>query len=419
MGMVHFFLDLINNTREAPIIDLSISAFVFACYWIHRKGFRTLARVMTLSFLNIAFAVYASVMPQEVGVYLFYFPLMGISLAIFGNAERVPRLLFGILSGVLLISLFLSDFNLIGPYQIESANENIYFLINLFFSAFILVVCMNFILIVNEESEKRLHILAEEVKIKNTDLEKTNAELDRFLYSTSHDLRAPLLSIKGLVNIARNESSEAHTKQYLGMMDERANRLDLFIRDIIDYSRNTRTEVNQEIINVHQLVHEIEQNYQFLEGASRIDFQNEISVIEVLTDRGRLSVILNNLVSNAIKYHRIQQLHPWIKVSVEKGEDCLKVTVADNGQGIQADRVDKIFDMFYRGTEGSQGSGLGLYIVKEMVEKMKGSIRVDSTEGEGTTFLVTLPLASAGTAEMPEPVKQQQMVSKHSLIAAV
>ncbi|MBL7859481.1 MAG: HAMP domain-containing histidine kinase [Cyclobacteriaceae bacterium] len=417
MGLFHFFPDLINGTPEAPVIDLFISVVIFSGFWLHRKGFRTVARVVVLLFMNIIFAVYACLMPKEVGIYLFYFPLMGISMASFGSAERLWRIFFSLLSCVLLVSLFLSDFDLIGTYQIEAANENIFFLINLVSSATVLLVCINFIMNINEESERRLHILAKEINIKNKDLEKTNAELDRFFYSTSHDLRSPLLSIKGLVNIAKQEAGNSSVGHYLHLMEDRANRLDLFIKDIIDYSRNSRTEVCQEIINMHQLVQEIGQNYQFLEGASQIDFQNEITVIEVLTDRSRVSVILNNLISNAIKYHRLNQPHPWIRVTVNHADDNLNVVVSDNGQGIQTDRQDKIFDMFYRGTEGSQGSGLGLYIVKEMIDKMKGSIRVESREGEGTSFFITLPLAGIEIEETPAITKQSQSVSRQHLIA--
>ena len=146
----------------------------------------------------------------------------------------------------------------------------LFFIINLISSAFILVMSINFILTINEESEERLHVLAEEVKTKNIDLEKTNAELDRFFYSTSHDLRSPLLSIKGLVNIAKNETSDTKIKQYLTMMNDRVDKLDLFIKDIIDYSKNTRTEVRPEKVNVAKLVEEVQENFQFLEGADKI-----------------------------------------------------------------------------------------------------------------------------------------------------
>jgi len=217
-------------------------------------------------------------------------------------------------------------------------------------------------------------------------------------YSTSHDLRSPLLSIKGLVNIARNETTDGKTKHYLTLMNDRADKLDLFIKDIIDYSKNTRTDVRPEKVDVTELLQEVQENFQFLEGAEKIQFQNEIQVQEAFTDKTRLKVILNNLISNAIKYHHHDQMDPWIKVKMHNGSKTLSIVVADNGPGIDVEHQGKIFDMFYRATERSKGSGLGLYIVKETIAKMNGSIKVESVEGKGTSFVVKIPVSSTQTA---------------------
>jgi signal transduction histidine kinase len=392
LGVIHFFPDVAMGSKEAPVFDLTLSVVTGAGYLFHRKGFHTLSRVLVLCFLNLYLTVYACVMDQEVGIYLFFLPLMTLTIAVFGSRHRILRLSFTIFSATLLLLLFVTDFDLIGPMQFESFNAETFYKINLISCALTLVMCLNFIVSVNEESEKQLHTLANEIKIKNTNLEKTNAELDRFLYSTSHDLRSPLLSIKGLVNITRNETINPPVQKYLSMIEERANRLDSFIKDIIDYSRNTRTELNVEPVDMHQLVHEVEQNFQFLEGASEIDFQNEMMAAEVPVDRQRTAIVLNNLISNAIKYHRLKDNTPWIRTSISRANGSLCIVVADNGQGICAERKERIFDMFYRGTEKSQGSGLGLYIVKEAIQKMKGTIRVESVEGAGTSFFVTIPL---------------------------
>lgn len=417
IGIVHFFPDLFIGTKEAPIFDLIISTVSFGCYTIHRKGFRIAGRVLAVIFLNLILTVYACVMSPEVGIYLFFLPMMALCMAVFGNAQRVLRLSLTFFSGVLLLSLFLTDFNLIGPVQFESANVQTFFMINLISCAFILVVCINFIVAVNEESETRLRSLAEEVETKNRALEKTNAELDRFLYSTSHDLRSPLLSIKGLVNITRNESIKPEVKKYLSLIEERADRLDFFIRDIIDYSRNSRTGLSYDLVNLQQAVIEVQQNFQFLEGAANIDFQNEIIVEDVVVDRNRIMIILNNLISNAIKYHRLDGESRWIKTCVNKTKSMLTIEVADNGQGIHADRKSRIFEMFYRGTERSQGSGLGLYIVKEAVDKMFGKIRVESIEGAGTSFFVTIPVIEVDAARALEQARQQQKERESNLVA--
>ena len=399
MGTVHFVLDLIGGTKEAPVIDMLITVVLFSCYVLHRKGYRNTSRILGLSFLNLCLGVYACLIPSNVGVYLFFFPLMAISMAIFDPKENVLRISFVLLSGLMAVLLFASDFNFIGPYEIGASNVEAFFMINLLSSGVMLVMSVAFMLGVNEESERRLRILAEEVRIKNINLEKTNAELDRFFYSTSHDLRSPLLSIKGLVNITRNETVDKKVIRYLDMMTERADRLDLFIRDIIDYSKNTRTELSRDIVDVTRLVDEVKDNFQFLDGAANIRIQNDIQVDSAITDKTRLTVLLNNLISNAIKYHKQDGTDQWIKVNIYANGSDLEIIVSDNGTGISKDKQSKIFDMFYRGTEISKGSGLGLYIVRETIEKMNGSIRVESIEGEGTSFIVKLPVSSMRIAE--------------------
>lgn len=396
MGLFHFLQDLISGASEAPFIDLFITVVLFSSYWLHRNGYYDAGRILALAFLNLSFAIYACVVPAEVGIYLFYFPLIGISMAVFDSAEKTMRIGFVLLSGTLLISLFVSDFDLIGSYEVDAPNVESFFFINLISSAFILVVSISFVLMVNEESERRLHTMAEEIRIKNKNLEKTNSELDRFFYSTSHDLRSPLLSLKGLVTIAKNETEDEKMQKYLDMMTERADRLNLFISDIIDYSKNTRTEVVRSAVDMRWLVKTVKENVQFLEGAQSIEFTEEILVREVVTDKNRLNVILSNLVSNAIKYHQPLRDYQWIKIKIHKMDDMLCLIVSDNGLGMQEENHAKIFDMFYRGTEHSKGSGLGLYIVRETISKMNGTIRVESVSGEGSSFIVELPVSGRG-----------------------
>lgn len=232
----------------------------------------------------------------------------------------------------------------------------------------------------------------EEIQEKNTLLEKTNAELDRFVYSVSHDLRAPLNSIQGLINISDTTEDINELKQLMSMMKNRVKKLYSFIDEIINFARNTRTEIVKESINLENLTNEIFENAQFRELAASIDFKLLIKEdLNIYTDKGRLSIVLNNLVDNAIKYHR--HSHPGKYVAIKTVEEASHVIiqVIDNGQGIPAQAQEKIFDMFYRASENSKGSGLGLYIVKEMVERIGGEIFLKSEIGEGTTFSLKLP----------------------------
>ena len=180
MGTIHFVLDLIGGSKEAPVIDMLITIVLFSCYLLHRKGYRNTSRILALSFLNVCLAVYACMLSPEIGVYLFFFPLMAVSTAIFEPNEKALRLSFVLLPAFCAILLFATDFNFIGSYEIVAPNVEKFFMINLVSSGVLLVMSVAFMNGVNEESERRLRILAEQVKIKNTNLEKTNAELDRF-----------------------------------------------------------------------------------------------------------------------------------------------------------------------------------------------------------------------------------------------
>jgi signal transduction histidine kinase len=245
---------------------------------------------------------------------------------------------------------------------------------------------------INEQSELRLVELASEVQQRNNDLEKANRELDRFFYSTSHDLKVPLLDIKGAINSAVTEFDDEKVLAYFEVLKERADKLDLFLQDIIDYARNSQTGLKLEPVNITHVIESVVDNFTFVKGADKINFIKEIEVQhEIESDRIRLIIVLNNILSNSIKYHRTDNVSRWIKVKAQYLQDNLVVSVSDNGSGIEDDLQQKIFDMFFRGTNQSRGSGLGLYIVKEIVGRMNGSISVKSKVGVGSEFVMKIP----------------------------
>ncbi len=231
----------------------------------------------------------------------------------------------------------------------------------------------------------------------NAELKKTNAELDRFVYSASHDLRAPLKSILGLINITTKdlEGKQEHNPlamlERLGMLKTSATKLDNFIDDILNYSRNARIEPESNEINFEELVNDVNSNFKFLEGPE-IDFKVIMeNNAKFVTDKKRLSIILNNIISNAYKYSDGAKDNCFINVIFNCDADKATIIVKDNGIGISTEDKDKIFDMFYRSTSRSTGSGLGLYIVKEAVEKLNGSYSVESDLGVGTEIRLEIP----------------------------
>lgn len=229
---------------------------------------------------------------------------------------------------------------------------------------------------------------------QNQELTKVNAELDRFVYSVSHNIRAPLMSVLGLLNLARHDLKTKNIEQYgnyFSMMEGSINRLDDTLKEIIDYSRNSRTEIRRELLDLRELVEEVFQNLIYVPGAEFIEKKIMLEGSPLIySDRLRLSVMLNNLLSNAIKYRDKEKSNNYITVRIQT-EHNLYITISDNGIGIRPEYVMRIFDMFFRATEKSDGSGLGLYIVKETIEKMEGTIAVHSDHTIGTTFSMTLP----------------------------
>lgn len=233
----------------------------------------------------------------------------------------------------------------------------------------------------------------EELALKNEQLAKTNEELDRFVYSASHDMRAPLSSLLGLIHLSEKTDRPEEVGLFLQMMKDRIKTMEGFIKEVTDYSRNTRLDLLPTSVKLETLAREVVQNlaYSVVNKKVRIEVQID-PTLEISTDPNRLKVIINNLVSNAYKYHRFDQPDPFIIIDALKKGDHVLMSVKDNGQGIAAEHHARIFDMFYRAAESSEGSGLGLYIVKETLDKLEGSISVQSAEGKGSEFTVTLPL---------------------------
>jgi PAS domain S-box-containing protein len=245
-----------------------------------------------------------------------------------------------------------------------------------------------------KEAEEKLVEKQRELELKVEELYKSNTELDRFVYSTSHDLRAPLKSMLGLIGIIKESLEHGSIGQMkrLEMLNNSVVKLDAFIEEILNYSRNSRVDVAQEEINFVEILEEIRNSHKFIEGTDGLKLQVEIhQKVKFISDRKRISVILNNLISNAIKYKDASKAESFITVFVECNMENVIITIEDNGIGIAEDKQEKVFEMFYRATKLSTGSGLGLYILKETLEKLEGRITLKSKLNIGTKFIIQLP----------------------------
>ena len=176
------------------------------------------------------------------------------------------------------------------------------------------------------------------------------------------------------------------------MMEKSIVRLDQFIKDIIDYSRNSRVGVQIEEIDLKQLILNSFDDLKYIEGAEQTEkIINIPNDMKFTSDPTRLKVIVRNILSNAIKYGYKPEGEKKIEIKARKNNGSLLLSIMDNGPGIPKDQQGKIFDMFYRLHESKSGTGLGLYIVKETVDRLKGNINIKSAPDKGARFEITLP----------------------------
>ena len=245
------------------------------------------------------------------------------------------------------------------------------------------------------KTEYKLTEQKEELVNTNKQLIKTNSELDRFVYSLSHDISAPLKSIRGLVNLNKIENSPDKSSLYLTKIEASITRLESFIAEVLDYSRTNRKELKPEEVDMPTLVQNIINDFRYLDNFRLIRFDLQFERPTLATDRFLLKVVMANLISNAIKYQRSEEDGgQFISISSHADEKYIKIQIADNGEGIAPEFKEKIFEMFYRGSDTSTGSGLGLYITKEAIEKLHGRIELESELGKGSTFSIFIPLST-------------------------
>ncbi len=244
----------------------------------------------------------------------------------------------------------------------------------------------------NNNLENMVKERTEKLRTTVDKLNKSVSELDRFVYSASHDLSAPLKSILGLLHIARKDPDKNQSDKYLQYIENSIHNLEEVIKSLISYSRNSRMEVKHEPMDLLELVNEVIAELAFLPSAELIDFRIDIPDRQKIdSDRQRLKVILHNLIGNSVKYADYDKTNPFVHISFEEASSNYVIRIKDNGIGIAPEQQPRVFEMFYRGTEKSKGSGLGLFIVKETVSVMNGEISVHSTPETDTTFTVVLP----------------------------
>lgn len=220
-----------------------------------------------------------------------------------------------------------------------------------------------------------------------------NDELNLFVYKASHDLKSPIASMQGLMSLINQSSDLIELKEYYRMISDCLVKFDSIIMELLVLGRITYGELEYEMVDTKKIIDAIICSLQFVNGFNDVSFKITISEDAqwIKTEEGLLTTIFANLIDNAIKY-RNTKVSSFIHIEILNIVDEIVITIKDNGIGIDQSAQPKLFKMFFRATNESTGSGLGLYIVKTSVEKLGGSISVTSELRKGTSIEIRLPL---------------------------
>jgi signal transduction histidine kinase len=252
---------------------------------------------------------------------------------------------------------------------------------------------------INRELEHEIEVRKQtEVSLMNKNLElvRINSDLDNFVYCASHDLKAPIVNIEGLVTALKEEIPQTSQpiNEILHRLDGSLLKVDRTILDLTEVSRLQKTNGKEEKRDIRfaDALADVEQNIQDLiqdnKAAIKVDFSGAETVC---FSPQNLDSILYNLLSNAVKYHP-ENRPPVIEVTSKVEGECVALCVKDNGTGIDLPRHEqKIFSLFRRLNDQVEGSGIGLYIVKRICDNNKCRIKVESAVGQGSTFTVYFP----------------------------
>lgn len=387
--------------------QLSCAAIIALGWYLNRIGHHTVASLMLGIGINLTVMIFSSLEQVSTGLYMFYMTTAVGAYAVFGYEGRNKALLIAVMSIACFLIMVFLPFDILPRHSYTETYIAANLIFNFLISLIACVTIIHFMLAIHQRSENILVENEKKLVAQNQELSKINSELDKFVYSTSHDLRAPLSSVRGLIQLVERETNLDEIKLYVSLMKNRVDNLDKFITDISDYSRNSRTDVAHTPVHLKECIGSVLDSLRFYPGSERVQMKlNVPDELSIVSDPMRLQLVIGNLVSNAFKYYDPGKNEHFLNISASVHEAALNLSFSDNGIGIVPERLSRVFEMFFQAHERSIGSGLGLYIVKETIVKLGGTISVQSVEGKGSTFTVSLPLDPGANASGSDELQQ-------------
>lgn len=240
------------------------------------------------------------------------------------------------------------------------------------------------------KANEHLQLTLETNKLQTEIIEHNNAELDSFFYRISHDLKGPISSALGLTLLAQLDVKDKLALEYFEKQQTQLERLSKIIKGLVKLTKLNDAELQTKMIDFDRMISECILSFNSFANFQKVSFRKEIDPgIEFYSEWTLLNGILQNLIENSIKY--ACENDPYVRIIIRQDAGWITMHVEDNGQGIPAEHQERIFEMFFRATENENGSGLGLYILKRSVDRLKGTIDIKSEVGVGSTFTVRLP----------------------------
>lgn len=238
----------------------------------------------------------------------------------------------------------------------------------------------------------KFYITSSLLALKNDELQKAYDELDKFAYSATHDMRGPILSVLGIIDLTKNAEDMAEIKEMVGMMENAMLKLDNYIQNLHDHYSIRRGELNITDIDFENVMKDMSDLYDITGKLRNVTFRKSVQQNgKFRSDDISIKIILNNLLSNAFKYQKRDNNDKFVSIDIKSENGTTIITVQDNGIGIPQKNMNDVFTMFFRGANDEIGSGFGLYNVKDALGKINGKIELESVENEGTKFIVTIP----------------------------
>lgn len=246
-----------------------------------------------------------------------------------------------------------------------------------------------------DDQKRAAEILEQTIAERTSELCDKVRELEAFSYSISHDMRSPLRAMQGFAKALLDDYTaklDEEGRDFLRRIYRAASRLDLLIQDILSYSHTSKAKLELVPVDLAALVHDTAEQYACLQESAKVTIQDPLP--QVLGHQAFASQIFSNLMTNAVKFAR-EGTTPEILVRAEAHGEMVRIWVEDNGIGIDASHINRIFEIFGRvySDRKYEGTGIGLAIVKRAVERMGGTIGVDSIVGVGSRFWFTLKRA--------------------------